>query len=52
MRPSRRLLPAAALMGLCVDGAVLPAAGPAQPDVDALLQHLDDLYRSKSRWYF
>jgi hypothetical protein len=24
------------------------ATGPEQPDVDALLQHLDDLYRSKS----
>ena len=48
MRPSLRLVIAAALMGVWSGGAVSLAAGPDQPDVDALLQHLDDLYRSKS----
>lgn len=49
MRPSLGLVIVAALAGMCWGGAVSPAAGPDQPDVDALLQHLDDLYRSKSR---
>jgi outer membrane lipoprotein-sorting protein len=49
MVPSLRLvLVAAAAIFVCA-GAPSPwAAGPDPPDVDALLQHLDDLYRSKS----
>jgi outer membrane lipoprotein-sorting protein len=50
MVPSRRLVlvVAAAAIFVCA-GAPRPwAAGPDPPDVDALLQHLDDLYRSKS----
>jgi hypothetical protein len=48
MRPSLRLVIAAALMVLWSGAPPSMAARPAQPDVDALLQHLDDLYRSKS----
>jgi hypothetical protein len=47
MRPSRLLI-VAALVALCPGLASSRAAGPDPPDVDALLQHLDDLYRSKS----
>jgi Outer membrane lipoprotein-sorting protein len=48
MTPSYRFVLVAAAMFVCA-GAPRPcAAGPDPPDVDALLQHLDDLYRSKS----
>ena len=48
MVPSLRLVLVAAAIFVCV-GAPRPwAAGPDPPDVDALLQRLDDLYRSKS----
>jgi hypothetical protein len=39
---------AAAATFVCAGAPSLWAAGPDQPDVEALLQHLDDLYRSKS----
>ena len=43
-----RLVLAAMLIGVC-PGAPAPLAGqPGRPDVETLLQHLDDLYRSKS----
>lgn len=48
MRLSLRLVVVAVLIGLCPGAPVTLAAGPGQPDVEALLQHLDDLYRSKS----
>jgi hypothetical protein len=48
MRPLFRLFIAAALVSLCFVAPDSMAGGPQQPDVDALLQHLDDLYRSKS----
>jgi hypothetical protein len=51
MHPHRRLLAAVALMSLLsVPRAEARQAGsaPKPPDVEALLQHLDDLYRSKS----
>ena len=38
----------ATLIGMCQPPSSTVAAGPAQPDVESLLQHLDDLYRSKS----
>jgi hypothetical protein len=38
----------AALLVVCSGAPSSTAAGPDPPDVDALLQHLDDLYRSKS----
>lgn len=48
MVPSLRLVPVTAAIFACA-GAPSPwAAGPDPPDVDALLQQLDDLYRSKS----
>ena len=48
MRPPLRLVTAAALVAVCFGAPPSMAEGPNQPDVDALLQHLDDLYRSKS----
>ena len=48
MRPLFRLLMAAALVSVCFAAPAAMAGGPQQPEVDALLQHLDDLYRSKS----
>ena len=49
MVPSLRLvLVAAAAIFVCAGAPSPRAAGPDAPDVDALLQHLDDLYRSKS----
>jgi outer membrane lipoprotein-sorting protein len=49
MVPSLRLVlvVAAAAIFVCA-GAPSPWAAGSDPDVDALLQHLDDLYRSKS----
>ncbi|MFA5910525.1 MAG: outer membrane lipoprotein-sorting protein [Vicinamibacterales bacterium] len=37
-----------AVFGMGAVGAQRPAGAPAAPDVETLLQHLDDLYRSKS----
>jgi outer membrane lipoprotein-sorting protein len=48
MRPSFRLVIAAALVAVCFGAPASMAERPEQPNVDALLQHLDDLYRSKS----
>ena len=48
MRLSLCLLIVAALIAVCSGAPPSLAAGPGQPDVEALLQHLDDLYRSKS----
>src|SRR3970040_2743120 len=50
MVPSLRLVlvVAAAAVFVCADAPSPGAASPDPPDVDALLQHLDDLYRSKS----
>lgn len=49
-RPSRRIAAAALAAGLTLwpCGRDASAAEPAPPDVDALLAHLDDLYRSRS----
>ena len=48
MTPCHRFVLVAAAIVLCA-GAPRPwAVGPDPPDVDALLRHLDDLYRSKS----
>jgi hypothetical protein len=47
IRPSFRLVIAAAL-AVCFGAPPSMAERPEQPNVDALLQHLDDLYRSKS----
>jgi hypothetical protein len=41
---SLRLQIVAAMIAVCPAGPPILAAGPRQPDVDALLQHLDDLY--------
>ena len=41
-------LSAAAAVVLCLAGAAAQTAAPVAPDVEALLQHLDDLYRSRS----
>ena len=38
----------AALIAVCSGASASSARGPDQPDVGRLLQHLDDLYRSKS----
>jgi hypothetical protein len=48
MRLSFALMIVAALIAVCSGAPLSLAAAPGQPDVDALLQHLDDLYRSKS----
>lgn len=48
MRAFLRLVAVAALIALCQGDPRAVAAGPGQPDVESLLQHLDDLYRSKS----
>jgi len=48
MVPSLRLVLAAAAIFVCAGAPSPRAAGPDPPDVDALLQRLDDLYRSKS----
>jgi len=48
MRLSPPLLIVAAMIAVWSGGPPMLAVGPGQPDVDALLQHLDDLYRSKS----
>jgi outer membrane lipoprotein-sorting protein len=48
MRLSLRFVIAALLLTVCSGAHPSMATGPEQPDVDALLQHLDDLYRSKS----
>lgn len=48
MRPSFRLVIAAALMAVCSGALPSGAAGREQPDIDSLLEHLDDLYRSNS----
>ena len=48
MTPSVRLVLAAAAMSLFVGVPGPRAATPDPPDIDALLQHLDDLYRSRS----
>jgi outer membrane lipoprotein-sorting protein len=47
MRIAVRLTTVAVLIAVC-SGAQSLAAGPVEPDVEMLLQHLDDLYRSKS----
>jgi outer membrane lipoprotein-sorting protein len=47
-RPCVSVLTAAATVALCVAGAAARTTAPVPPDVDALLQRLDDLYRSKS----
>jgi hypothetical protein len=39
---------AVALLAVCSGFAPSMATGPERPNVDALLQHLDDLYRSTS----
>jgi outer membrane lipoprotein-sorting protein len=47
----RRTVPCAAAVLLLLASGALVAVGqsaPSPPDVDALLQHLDDLYRSRS----
>ena len=48
MTPSHRLVLVAAAIFLCADAPRPRAAGPDPPDVESLLQHLDDLYRSRS----
>lgn len=48
MRRHCLYLTAAAAVVLSLAGADAHGTTPAPPDVDALLQHLDDLYRSKS----
>lgn len=49
MRVSLRFLIAALmLMAVCADARLAVATDPRPPDVDSLLRHLDDLYRSKS----
>jgi outer membrane lipoprotein-sorting protein len=48
MRSSLCAVIAAALIAVYSAGSAFPARGLDQPDVDRLLQHLDDLYRSKS----
>ena len=48
MRPSLRLVIVATLMVVCSGAFPSRAARPEQPDVAALLQHLDDLNRSNS----
>lgn len=45
---SFRLVTIAALIAVCSGAPASLAAGSGQPDVETLLQHLDDLYRSKS----
>ena len=47
-RPSLHALTAAAAVVLSLVGAAAQKPATVPPDVDALLQHLDDLYRSKS----
>jgi hypothetical protein len=48
MRPSLWTVIAAAAIALCTSIPASSQGGPQPPDVDALLQHLDDLYRSRS----
>jgi len=48
MRHRLRLLIAAALIAVCPGGSPALATGPGQPDVETILERLDDLYRSKS----
>jgi outer membrane lipoprotein-sorting protein len=48
MRVPLRLVIVAALIAVCAGSRPSQAAGPGQPDVETLLQRLDDLYRSKS----
>jgi hypothetical protein len=48
MRLSLCLVIAAALLVVCSGFVPSNVMGPEQPEVDALLQHLDDLYRSTS----
>lgn len=48
MRPSLCFVTAAALMVVCSGAPSAVVAERDQPDVDALLRHLDDLYRSTS----
>ena len=48
MTSSQRFVLVAAAILLCMSPPHPRAAGPDQPDVAALLQHLDDLYRAKS----
>jgi Outer membrane lipoprotein-sorting protein len=48
MRSSLCAVIAAALIAVCSAGSASRPRGPDQPDVDTLLQHLDDLYRSTS----
>jgi hypothetical protein len=48
MRVSLGLVMVAVLIAVCPGAPRTFAAGPGQPDVEVLLQHLDDLYRSKS----
>jgi outer membrane lipoprotein-sorting protein len=48
MRIALRLMIVATLIVVCPGALSTLAAGPSQPDVETLLQHLDDLYRSKS----
>lgn len=47
-RPPLYALTAAAAVALSLAGGAAQKMAPVPPDVDALLQHLDDLYRSKS----
>ncbi len=44
----RRACRALARAGLCAAAGLVIAAAPRAPDVEAILQHLDDLYRSRS----
>lgn len=48
MRPSFCAVIACGAIVLCAGTSGSSAPGPDPPDVNALLQHLDDLYRSKS----
>lgn len=48
MRSSVCAVIVAALIAGCLGASASSARSPDQPDVDRLLQHLDDLYRSKS----
>lgn len=48
MRPLPALVMAATLVAVCSGVGASVAGRPDEPDVDALLQHLDDLYRSRS----